>query len=169
MKSKATWASGAIALITSATAFGQLNFYDTVGAHHDAMQMYYDNVTQPASLPTYSAAQGPLQDISSAVGTVSGLQTAAGNIGTTFDALDSLSGFGAIADNALAGVYNLPQGLGSVSEYSFGNFVIGGQSFNFTVNFGQYADSISLVRTAVLLVMSATFLFVAAETMRGYL
>jgi hypothetical protein len=169
MKNKAIWAIGAIALFTSATGFGQLNFYDTVGAHHDAMQMYYDNVTQPAALPTYSAAQGPLQDISATVGTVAGLEASAGAIGATFDSLDQLSGFGAIADNALAGIYNLPQGLGTVSEYSFGNFVLGGQSFNFTVSFAQYADSISLVRTALLLVMSATFLFVAAETMRGYL
>ncbi len=155
--------------VSRGRATGQF-YLDVYEANLNSLSEYYDNVvTAPASLPTYSATQGPLQDISATVGTVAGLEASAGAIGATFDSLDQLSGFGAIADNALAGIYNLPQGLGTVSEYSFGNFVLGGQSFNFTVSFAQYADSISLVRTALLLVMSATFLFVAAETMRGYL
>jgi len=159
-----------LALLLQCHVSAEIYYYDVVQGVDAGLALYYDDIATPAALPTYSAGTAPLQDISNATTTVTGLNSISNNFTSGIDNVKTgVSQVALLGDNALASMYHLPSASGTLTSYSLGNFVLGGRSFAFNINFAPYASSIALVRTCILIVMTVCFCLTIASTIRGYL
>jgi len=146
-------------------------FYDDIlfGTQY-GMENYYNTQTPGAPVPVApSSTNNPLEVIGVTPINSYWLTNAEDYASSVNGVYEFGYGIATVGDQFLAPIASLPTSFTPMTSYSLGHFNLGGESFDFTLNFTPFMDGINMVRTAALVVMICGFAFTIASTMRGYI